>query len=62
METLAICVIGVATLAIVIWGVCQIVRVNRWAKEAQELLDEWYEEEKERNRVLKERCKEDGKA
>ena len=59
MKTLAICVIGAATLAIVIWGVYQIVQVERWAKEAQRALDEWYEGEKELNRMLIERSKED---
>ena len=59
MKTLAICVIGAATLAIVIWGVYQIVQIDRWAKEAQRALDEWYEGEKELNRMLIERSKED---
>ena len=58
MKTLAICVIGAATLAIVIWGVYQIVQVERWAKEAQRALDEWYEGEKELNRMLIERSRE----
>ena len=43
---------------IILWGAYRMVRINGTAKAIQKNLDEWYEEEKERNRILKERSRE----
>ena len=44
--------------SVILWGAYRMVRINGTAKVIQEALDEWYEEEKEQNRILKERSRE----
>ena len=44
--------------SVILWGAYRMVRINGTAKVIQEALDEWHEEEKERNRMLRERSKE----